>query len=616
MAGNDIDLIVIDSFCGSGGTTQGFHSATIDGKRCAMVFVGINHDANAILSHASNHPETQHFTEDFTTFNPQNLTEIVESAKSTFPDALVLFWMSAECTNHSRAKGGANRDPDSRSLPEYIYGYIEALRPDIIVVENVMEFTDWGPLVAKVRNGKTVLVPDPDHKGEYYRAWLMKIKSFGYYYDRRFMNAANYGAYTSRTRYFGIFSTSPDLLVFPDPTHSKSGKDGLEKWKAVKDVLDFSDAGESIFNRKKPLVENTLDRILAGLVKFVAGGKTKWLLKYNSVNENTGKHIPPDADDPCPVVSCQGRLGVVQCFLGQRNSGNPGSKICDVDCPSRTITTTAGNLELVQCFLSKYFSGHPESKNIDVSCPAHTIKPIDNHSFISCYCGHNHSTEDPNPTLTTKDRCAFVTAYYGGSGHNYDAGKPCPSLTTKDRCGLVNRYFVNYYSGGGGVSKIDDPCPAVMPNPKQNLITPVNFLVNPQYDSKGGSVDRPCFTLIARMDKMPPSLLTADSETRILPDFIKSCGRVFVYEIYDTDSLKTRQIKEFMAIYGIVDIKMRMLRIPELLRIMGFGDGYVLRGTQTEQKKFIGNAVECTQSRAIAEAFAMAVRKHRKTKTT
>ena len=118
------------------------------------------------------------------------------------------------------------------------------------------------------------------------------------------------------------------------------------------------------------------------------------------------------------------------------------------------------------------------------------------------------------------------------------------------------------------------------------------FLVNPQFASKGGSTDNPCFTLIARMDKMPPYLVTVNQ------------GKDIGIVIYENDSPAMRKIKEFMAIYGIIDIKMRMLNINELKRIMGFGEDYTLIGTQTEQKKYIGNAVEVNMSRVLCEALA------------
>ena len=125
-----------------------------------------------------------------------------------------------------------------------------------------------------------------------------------------------------------------------------------------------------------------------------------------------------------------------------------------------------------------------------------------------------------------------------------------------------------------------------------------------QYSRIGRDLDQPCFTLIARMDKTPPYLIEASTETKDTPPFIKIIGNTIVYEIYETDSPKMKQIKEFMALYGLVDIKMRMLLIKELKRIMGFPENYKLIGTQADQKKFIGNAVEVTMARALSRAKA------------
>jgi DNA (cytosine-5)-methyltransferase 1 len=144
------------------------------------------------------------------------------------------------------------------------------------------------------------------------------------------------------------------------------------------------------------------------------------------------------------------------------------------------------------------------------------------------------------------------------------------------------------YSRGHNCVPIDGPCTTIVNNPKQNIVS--CFLLNPQYYSKGGSVEAPCFTLIARMDKQPPYLVVTEA------------GEVAI-EVYETDSDPMRKIKEFMALYGIIDIKMRMLKILELKRIMGFPEDYTLIGTQAEQKKYIGNAVEVNMARVLCEAL-------------
>lgn len=441
---DNIRLLYIDLFCGAGGTSTGVEKANYKERKCAKVIACVNHDANAIASHAANHPEAQHYTEDMRTLDLRPLAEHTAEMRRMYPMAKVVLWASLECTNFSRAKGGQPRDADSRTLAEHLFRYIEALTPDYI--------------------------------------------QFG----------------------------------------------SLAKWKPVKEVLDFADEGESIFNRKKPLSPKTLERIYAGLIKFVAGGKDSFLIKYNSVNKKTGKHIPPSIDEPCPTVACQNRLGIANIH-----------------------------------FLAKHFSGHPESKVSSVDNVAGTITTVDHHSLVGA---------------------EFLSAYYG-NGNNHSVNMPSPTITTKDRFSVVKPEFIaNNYSGGGQLSSLDNPCPAVMTNPKQNVIACKWYLMNPQFSNAGGSVEKPCFTLIAKMDKKPPYLIATE------------CGQLAI-EIYETDSGPMRKIKEFMALYGIVDIKMRMLKIIELKRIMGFPENYTLIGTQADQKKFIGNAVEVNIARVLCEAL-------------
>ena len=554
---SDIELFVIDLFCGAGGLSEGVEEARLNGNRCAKVVCCVNHDKNAILSHDANIPDALHFIEDIRTLELSPINTIVERIRELYPDSMIMLHASLECTNFSKAKGGQSRDADSRTLAEHLFPYIDVIDPAYIQIENVEEFMSWGDMDEK---GKPISMD----KGRLYQKWVRNVKKYGYNFEHRILNAADFGAYTTRKRFFGIFAKKSLPIVFPEPTHCKGGRQDmfsrLEKWKPVKDVLDFSDEGTTIF-REKPLAEKTLERIYNGLIKFVAGGKDAFLVKYNSMNR-TGKYNAPGIDEPCPVVTTQNRLGVAQV-----------------------------------CFLSKQFSGHPESKNVSV--------------------------EEPAGTITCRDHHAFVSAHYG-NGFNRSVNEPSATVTTKDRLSLVTpRFIANEYSGGGQHTSIDNICPAILTNPKQKLITckpwimntsfsnigsnieePAqtitanrkwHYLMNPQFNSAGGSVDNPCFTLIARMDKMPPYLVATES------------GQIAI-EIYDNDSPMTVKIKEFMALYGIVDIKMRMLRIPELKRIMGFPEDYVLVGTQADQKKFIGNAVEVTQAKKNAEALCAKLR--------
>ncbi|NDW19449.1 DNA cytosine methyltransferase [Dysgonomonas sp. 216] len=660
-----IQFIYVDLFCGAGGTSTGVEDAKsltysdrkksnrvieeqiayrkANGIKCAKVIGCVNHDSNAIASHAANHPEALHFTEDIRTLVLDRLIAHVEAMRIKYPNAKLVLWASLECTNFSKAKGGMARDADSRTLAEHLFRYIDALKPDYIQIENVEEFMSWGDLDEK---GK----PISKTNGIHYQKWVSNVKAYGYDFDHRILNSADFGAYTSRKRFFGIFAKDGLPIVFPKPTHCKGGSnnmfDSLLKWKPVKECLDFSDEGKSIFDRPKDLVENSLDRILSGLVKFVAGGKDKWLMKYNSVNGNTGKHNPPSVDEPCPTVATQNRIGLVQTtFLSKFFSGHPDSKNVSLDQPAGTITTKGHHYVVNTNFISKYYSGKPDTKNYSVDEPAHTIRTKDSQalisaqSFLSAYYGngHVHSVECPSPVIRTKDTCALVNPLFLCS-YNYkdepkDINSPCPTLLTKYRFSAVKPlYFMDMQYGNGTPTNINEPAATVTTNPKHQLVqcdkwlmntnfgnvgssledpSPVitanrkwHYLMNPQFKSKGGSVDAPCFTLIARMDKMPPYLIEATDDTRTIPSFIKIVGDTIIYEIYDTDSPKTKEIKEFMALYGIIDIKMRMLNIPELKMIMGFPKDYVLVGTQADQKKFIGNAVEVNMARVMCESLA------------
>ena len=555
-----IKLLYIDLFCGAGGTSTGVENARYADEQCAKVVACVNHDANAIASHAANHPDALHFTEDIRTLELSPLVAHVERMKKIYPDALVVLWASLECTNFSKAKGGQPRDADSRTLAEHLFRYIEAIDPDYIQIENVEEFMSWGDMDEKGH-------PISKDKGRCYEKWKRNVRKYGYDFDWRILNAADYGAYTTRKRFFGIFAKRGLPIVFPESTHCKDGKSDmfgrLEKWKPVKEVLDFSDEGDSIFCRKKPLAEKTLERIYAGLIKFVAGGKEAFIVKYNSMSR-TGKYQAPSVDEPCPVVATQGRLA-----LAKVN------------------------------FLSKQFSGQPDSKNISVEGPAGTITCKDHHAFVSAYYGngHNHSVELPAPTVTTKDRLALVNSVF--IDNQYGTGKPTSielpvgTVTTVPKFNMVSckPWIMNTAFSNVG-SSIEQPSQTITANRKWH------YLMNPQFASAGGSVNNPCFTLIARMDKMPPYLVEVEGGIGI--------------QVTSDDSPMTIKIKEFMALYGIIDIKMRMLRIAELKKIMGFPEDYVLIGPQSDQKKFIGNAVEVNMARVLCEAICKEIIRKRK----
>lgn len=546
-----IQFIVIDLFCGAGGTTTGYTLARdAGGNKTAIIAACINHDHKAITSHWKNHPEVYHFEEDITKLyglvkhgvffmskEILRLRRLIDLYRACYPNAKVVLWASLECTNFSKAKGGQQREQDSRTLANHLDRYIHAIDPDYIKIENVVEFMAWGPLNSK---GKPISMKN----GRDWLRWREHINEIGYRDEWRELNSADFGAYTSRNRLFGIFAKPGHEIAWPKATHQKETAtkqdlfgQGLKPWKAVRDLLDFEDEGISIFGRKKPLVENTLKRVYAGLIKEVAGGKESFILKYNSMSKS-GRHNPPSIKEPLPVIACQNRLGIVN-----------------------------------TSFITKYFSGRPMNKIASVNNPLATITTSGNQALV---------------------RTSFITKYYGNEKGSKAIDKPLDTITTKDRFSKVNvNWLDKQYSGQHNHQSVDQPAGTIMTSDKHALMTAKGFIYNPSHGGHTMHIDQPCATIIARQDKAPLYFIRYDQ-----------CPN-FKIEIYEDDSETMIKIKQFMAMYGISDIKMRMLKVSELKVIQGFPEDYILVGNQSDQKKFIGNSVVPLVVQRWAEAFSL-----------
>lgn len=272
----------VDLFSGAGGTTTGIYM----GNTRAKVVACVNHDANAIASHLANHPETKHFTEDIRDFKVvQEIKKITDELRAKYPNCFIKIWASLECTNFSNAKGGLPKDADSRTLAEHLFMYLDALNPDYLYIENVREFRSWGALDA---NGK----PVSKDKGNAYLKWVANIEALGYSYDYRDLNSADFKAYTSRTRYFGIFAKEGLPIEFPEPEITKKAKR-----KPVREVLDLDNVGANLFCKKRS--DNTIARIHKGLEKAL--GEPYFLTSYYG---NGKSH---SIDEPCNTLTTKDR---------------------------------------------------------------------------------------------------------------------------------------------------------------------------------------------------------------------------------------------------------------------------------------------------------------------
>jgi DNA (cytosine-5)-methyltransferase 1 len=564
-------FLVIDLFCGAGGTTSGFEKAEIDGKKIAMVIGCVNHDRNAIMSHKFNNPKARHFIEDIRTFDPKKLTALIDKWKAIFPNAKVILWASLECTNFSNAKGGLPRDADSRTLAEYLEAYIQAYPYNAVMIENVVEFLKWGPLTKKGKPVKNKLGVD-------FKRWCKMMCSYGYTDKWGNINAADLGQTQSRKRLFGIFTdgTVPDL--FPMLTHNKTGTNGLQKWVGVRKDLDLNDEGESIFSRKKPIVDATLRRLYAGLIKHVAGGKEHFTSTYYSGSDDQRNH---GLNEPVGAITTANRHAIVKSvFVYTYGYKTPqDSSIAD---PCGTLMTKDRHAMVTSEFLAKYYGNGDNTSSL--SDPSGTLTVKDRIALVQCHKQNfidqqygkslPGSIDVPIGAVTVNPKAALVDVFMDnqyGTGVASSVDKPAMGLTAIPKNKLVKCFIYNSNFGNVG-SSVDDPSPSILASRKHH------YLVNPGWFGHTGSVNEPSCTIVARQDKAPISVVNVEMGEIIIP-------------VYDDDSEHMIKIKEFMAAYGIVDIKMRMLKIPELLRIQGFPDDYILYGTQTQRKKYIGNAV-------------------------
>lgn len=584
----------IDLFAGAGGTTTGIHLAGLDNVK---VVACVNHDYNALMSHWRNHPDCMHFVEDVRDFAVvEALRKLVEELRIQFPGCVINLWASLECTNYSKAKGGLPRDADSRTLAHALFMYIEQLKPDYVYIENVREFMSWGPLDEKGR-------PISKLNGRDYLRWIKELKSYGYEYDYQLINSADHGAYTSRERYFGQFAKHGFPLKWPETTHSKKPDIGglfgaKDKWKPVREVLDLENEGKSIFIKKK--AEKTLERIYGGLVKFVAGGEDLFTIRYNGGDM---KEKSKSILNPLGAIATSNRHGLIKSVFLSHYYGNGFNTSIEDPCP--TITTKERVSKIESTFLLDYQ-----------------------------YKSNAHSLDKPAPTIMTKDKLAkvepqFIQSYYTGGGQLGSINQPNPTITGVPKQRLTTVNFMDQQYGMSKPASIEDPAGTVTANPKLNLISAVlpepvegwimntnfsnvgqsldqplsvitanhkwHYLMNPSWFGSASGIDQPSPVIIARQDKAPMYKVSASS------------GKIFAIPMFERECETMQKIRMFMAIYGIVDIKMRMLVIDELLRIQGFPDGYHLEGTQTEQKKFIGNAVVPVVAKALIEANTKAI---------
>ena len=385
------DEIIVDNFAGGGGASTGMELAT--GR---IVSIAINHDPDAILMHKTNHPRTRHL---------QASVWDVDPVKECGGSPVGLAWFSPDCKHFSKAKGAALVDRNIRGLAWIVLRWAGTVRPRVIILENVEEFQTWGP----VRRGK----PIKKKAGQTFQRWKKQLSDLGYTIEHRELVAADYGAPTTRKRFVLVARCDGQPIVWPEQTHDKDGADGLPKWRAAAEVIDWTQPCYSIFATKeeiknqygvnvvRPLADNTMRRVIRGVDKFVIKAKTPYIVPWTVTNT-------------CNSVGSQ------------------------VTAPVHTVTT-AGNQLLLSPALIQYHTEQSENmRGQSVAEPLRTVDASNRYGLIAAnlveYYGNGNplNVAEPMRTVTSHDREALTLTHiceFKGQDIGQDEGKPLRTIT-------------------------------------------------------------------------------------------------------------------------------------------------------------------------------------------
>ena len=445
--------LIVDNFAGGGGASTGIEMAT--GR---SVDIAINHDPDAIAMHRANHPRARHYCEDVWQVDP------VEACSG---NPVGLAWFSPDCTHFSRAKGGKPVDKNIRGLAWVTIRWALKVRPRVIMLENVPEIRTWGPLGAdskpiKERAGETfdgfikaltAGIPH-DHPAFTEMCATLEIspdspeaarleQGLGYNAEYRILRSCDYGAPTTRTRFYLIARCDGKPIVFPPPTHGNGN--GLKPYHTAAECIDWSIPAQSIFERDKPLAENTLRRIARGIEKFVINNPEPFIVTVNHSGEGFRGQ---KADEPLGTVTAKNGYGVVAPTLIQYHSETASDEVRgqELNEPLMTVDTSP-RYALSVAHIMKNYGGNYQGAGSGADKPLDTVTAHDHNSLVTAHILTMRNNMDGQPadeplaTITAggshhAEVQAFLVKYFS-TGAAKPVDSPLDTVTTKDRFALV-----------------------------------------------------------------------------------------------------------------------------------------------------------------------------------
>jgi DNA (cytosine-5)-methyltransferase 1 len=629
--------ITVDGFCGGGGWSTGFELAIGE-----PVTIGINHDADAIAMHKKNHPYTKHFNENIFGVDPR-------AACAGRPVGWAHF--SPDCTHFSKAKGGKPVKKSIRGLAWVIVKWAGTVQPRIISMENVKEFMTWGPLIA-ARDKKTgrvlkrmeqidketgetleitgiaapgevvpisqqLLIPDKKRAGETFHAFCKAMKKLGYEYEFNVLKACDYGAPTSRERLFGIFRRDGKPIVWPEPTHGdpnsaevKTGK--LKPWHTAAEIIDWPQDCPSIFERKKPLAENTLKRIARGIEKFVIENPEPFIINYKFTND------PEPADRPLSTITAVNSHYIVTPYVMCNNANNVGSSMNE---PVHTVTTGNRNFLMTPVMTAIGQTGFSDDRSYSCEAPVKTVVSkaeqcviaptlIQYHSEQSDKEVRGQELKEPIQTVDASNRYGLAAATLIQTGYGERKGqaprvpgldKPLGTVVSTEKHAAVTAFLSKYFGGGyeGSGSAADKPVPTITAI-DHNAVVSAN-IVQLNNNCVGQKVTEPLNTITAGAGHF------AEVQALLIKFYGDGTGQK-VDRPLDTVTAKDRfgLVTISGVDYMIVDIGLRMLSPRELYDAQGFPPDYEIE-TDCYGKKYPKSKQVARCGNAVPPPFATAL---------
>ena len=617
--------IIVDNFAGGGGASTGLELAF--GR---VVDIAINHDRDAILMHKTNHPHAEHYQASVWDIDPPEVCR---------GRPVGLAWFSPDCKHFSKAKGNKPVDKNIRGLAWIALRWAGTVRPRVIILENVEEFQTWGP----VRRGRPVKAK----AGQTFRKFIAQLQGLGYTVEHRELVAADYGAPTTRKRFFMVARCDGRPVVWPEPTHAprdseavKSGR--LKPWRSADEIIDWTLPCPSIFEDKatikekyglsaqRPLRPNTMRRCIRGLDKHVIRAAEPFIIP-TGYGERQGQ--PPrvhDINAPVPTAVGTGKHAVVEPVMA------PAPFVVEVnhagdfrgqalDKPLSTVTAKHGRGLVSPTMAPWTLTNTSNSVGAPADEPVHTVTTAGNQILITPVLAalgqtgggdRQRSIKDPTHTQVSKVEEMLVApsliqyhAEQSESVRGQTMDRPLMTVDAANRYGLTAATLTKYYSGANQAQDVGQPLHTITTKDREGVT--LAHLVKMKGTNLGGSATDPLQTVTAgglHHGLIVTKIVKADHGAdlqhwpKIRALLNEHCG----YQLAEDDVLL---LQLGGAWWFVADIGLRMLTPMELYRANGFPPDYIIDrdylGNEYKKDKQVarcGNAVPPPFATALARA--------------